>query len=306
MINKLLSQISELLHGEFSSFWLSEINKTKNATWLKLFASRDLMRDTVEALDVDENSNANILSIYGFMSALYLQQNALQDMYECIKNEKLDFKNYTAISKARSLRNDEIGGHPIHHGKDINDEKRRYNVLAPHLTQGWLITISNHAKQLTERVIVVHDLLEIRDNQDQEVVEILTELLAFLQNKLKVHKENFMQTKLIDLFKGLCLSRIMQAILDPSRNNLHLAKTECSSLKTQTMKFLELIAERGENTDISKTEIEEFTFGLERILNYALGSEEDKLHASLLWRGLNSIFSNLKNYAQEIDARYSS
>lgn len=300
MLDEYISQISELFHGEFISFWYTEINKKHKDTWVRLFAAKDLMRDNIEALqhNIDQCAGT-ILGVYGFMQALYLQQNALMNIYECIKGEKLDLNSFEGMRKARKIRNDEIGGHPVSH------KEQRYNVLAPHLINGWKITICDHAKGLAENAVVTHDLLEIRDKQEQEIAEVMAGLLAFCQIKLKAHKEKFMHTKLSDLFKGLCLSRIMQAISDPTNDNLHLAKTECRFLKEQAKKFLDLVAERGEEPGNFEKEIAEFLWGLENITQYFQGSQEDKLHAHLLWRGLDSLFANLKDYAREIDTRYS-
>lgn len=232
------------------------------------------------------------------MQALYVQQEALKIIYECIKSKNLDLKEYSNTWLARTIRNEKIGGHPVD-----NTEELRCNVLSPDPKE-WKITVFDHAKLFDETAKQEYDLISLRDAQSTDVEKILIDLIQFIQAEINNHREKFMHDKLSDLFKGLKICSVINAILRPTDENLMLAKHECESLKRAAESFRNKLMERNEERGRSYDDIEKCIWGTDNMMNYCGLSEDDKLHALLLWDGLEKTFSNLKELAKETDDEY--
>ena len=92
--------------------------------WYKLCSSMDLIEDTEVAIDSYSKLRAfncwdgGYIYIYGLLQAMFLQQDAINNLSISLFNEKLSFDmDYPDLYKIREIRNSAIG-HPTGRGKD--------------------------------------------------------------------------------------------------------------------------------------------------------------------------------------------
>lgn len=168
--------------------------------YLKLCSCLDVIGDIElafcayeEMLDSPKPGSSYILA-YGFLQALFVQQDAVRNLHEALK---ISWEPDPLLTKIRNIRNDAIG-HPTKRrgGKCFNFISR------PSITKSGfqLMTIVPNQEHPMFRQVSLKDLLDTQHNQLEKG---LTALLQALQKEDMEHREKFKREKLEELFPPL-------------------------------------------------------------------------------------------------------
>ena len=168
--------------------------------YLKLCSCLDVIGDIElafcayeEMLDSPKPGSSYILA-YGFLQALFVQQDAVRNLHEALK---ISWEPDPLLTKIRNIRNDAIG-HPTKRrgGKCFNFISR------PSITKSGfqLMTIVPNQEHPMFRQVSLKDLLDTQHNQLEKA---LTALLQVLQKEDMEHREKFKSEKLEELFPPL-------------------------------------------------------------------------------------------------------
>ena len=170
--------------------------------YLKLCSCLDVIGDIElafcayeEMLDSPQPGSSYILA-YGFLQALFVQQDAVCNLHEALK---ISWEPDPLLAKIRKIRNDAIG-HPTKrgggHGKCFSFISR------PSITKSGfqLMTMLPNQEHPMFRQVGLKDLLDTQHNQLEKA---LTALLQALQKEEMEHREKFKSEKLEELFPPL-------------------------------------------------------------------------------------------------------
>ena len=126
-MDKILSLCRELNDLVTSSTYQSLYDIPNDTDYDQTFISIDAIEDTQGAISAFTNANSpkergqNILLIYGFLQALFVQQDGLHNLYRCVFNSDINqkdfFDKFSFDNEVRNVRND-IAGHPTNRKRD--------------------------------------------------------------------------------------------------------------------------------------------------------------------------------------------
>ncbi|MFQ5432503.1 MAG: hypothetical protein ACE5EN_08360 [Nitrospinota bacterium] len=151
------------------------------------YTSMYLIQDTGEALlahrklGFSDDSMRAYIEFWGVMQAIFIQQDALKELYKAVFGGCLDYKKYTGWMKLRDIRN-LCAGHPakqdrpgnIPHkrtfmGRNFGDYKNVRYELWDNLTQ-----LPTHPE---------FDLCELIDKYEADAVQVLQNILSEMKRK---------------------------------------------------------------------------------------------------------------------------
>lgn len=183
--------------------WKRELLFSNKSIWHKLWASLDLINDTQEAIDYylkipEENFNDGAyLYIYGLLQAMYVQQDAANNLNKALFNEIIDFKNdYPELYDIREQRNNSIG-HPTGRGK--NDSSSYHIIDGTSIIKSGFNLVSHYPNQNKAFEIKSFDITKSTAIQEQLINEILMKVMGKLNLDFEHHKKNFKGKPLMQL-----------------------------------------------------------------------------------------------------------
>lgn len=184
--------------------------------WNQLCSSLDAIRDTSNAIeaylqyDGDDNYGEQILRVYGLLQALYVQQDAVKNLYEAVEL-KFDISPYPKLKEIRKLRNDAIG-HPTKRGTNSNNLSFHFINLT--IKKGTITILSNYQRKMDDfREIDVKDII---NEQSKCISESLNKVLEELKSNDEQHRAKYRDKKLAGLFNetSYAFEKMGEAILD--------------------------------------------------------------------------------------------
>lgn len=172
----------------------------ESANWNKLTSSLDIIGDTelaidaFEANDFPKDEGSKYLILYGILQALFIQQQAVQNLTEALN---LSYSPDPLLNEIREIRHDSIG-HPSKRqrkGKELS-----YNFISR-------ITISHSGFGLMKTFpdgrtpeFITINLLSIIKTQRDKLSQALNILLDRLKEDEMKHREMFRNDLLEDIF----------------------------------------------------------------------------------------------------------
>ena len=158
-----------------------------------------LLEDITEALEYYKSCDgskfelgAKYLMVYGVLEALFLQQDALNDLLDALGYKKINYKdNYAEIYAIRKTRND-IAGHPT------NRTSTQYTT---YLSRPDLSLKKIRYEETQNDTFIDFDILSSINIQENFIKNQLEEILNNLQKEKKEHIEKFKNDKLTDCFQ---------------------------------------------------------------------------------------------------------
>lgn len=110
-----LEEVRERLHRKASNYFLYELRRWDQAKWRLFFGATDALLDTQFALSdiergIPPDRKHAILACYGFLQALYIQQDAVKLIWRALDIPGAPLAD-ERVQKVRELRN-RIAGHP--------------------------------------------------------------------------------------------------------------------------------------------------------------------------------------------------
>jgi len=180
--------------------------------WSKLCTCIDTIEDTEAAissyLELDEFDafTGGYLYLYGVLQALFLQQDAVSNLYDGIfatdNYLKLMLSKHKSLKDIRGIRNDSIG-HPT------NRNGKSYHSIVQHsiCKTGFDLSSDLEEDQIQFSYI---NILEIINTQATEINSVLNLIVSTLEEEIKVHKDQYKEDKLGNLLqlRGYCIEKL--------------------------------------------------------------------------------------------------
>ena len=203
-------------------------DKTK---WNKLCSSMDVIGDTQIAINdfftlpAFSSNNGGYLFLYGLLQAFFLQQDAINHLSEALFNKPIDWKNdYPDIFHVRDLRNDTIG-HPTKRGND-----KSFHFIARYSISNGYFRLMSHYTDQEKSVFRDIKIQELREKQENSILEILDNVIELMEKEFEEHKNNFSNKKMSELTNGISYST--SKVYEGIYNNYPLAEMNFSIIKS--------------------------------------------------------------------------
>ncbi len=221
--------------------------------WDQLSSCLDVIGDTELAITAylrrkfGESTEGLYLAVYGLLQALFVQQDAVINLCECLSIPEA-INNYPRLEKIRGVRNDTIG-HPTKRG---TKNKPTYHFISrPTLTYDGFqhVSFDSNGKPDSEDVRI-SDLI---GDQKTYLSEILNSVIIALEQREKTHKEKFKMEKLVSVFPSTLnyafakvsdLIKVSDGIIE-GKYPSPLALMNFQEIKRTLQNFREAIAKRG-------------------------------------------------------------
>jgi hypothetical protein len=281
--------------------------QNKMPLWQQLNSSLDAIQDTNNAvtsyinLKFPDDPGKKILCLYGLLQALYVQQDALDNLFISL-NEHIDISAFPNIYKIRQIRNDAIG-HPT------KRNNKTYHFISSGLIahRSFIYSSRDATGSFSTNEIDINDLITEQNNFLRQNIR---KLYFTLTKKDQDYKDRFKMIKMRNIFSNSSYSFIKIAEGIAIRSSLALEMLK--SLPSYLENFEKSLIDRGLSLDLYEIRYfyDEINYTLEKLLRYfnqeATDEEFNKLDAKIYFQFLESKFNELKTFAKEIDEDFES
>ncbi len=288
------------------------------ALWHQLCSALDVIEDTDLAIDsystgeLAATNGAHYLAVYGLLQALFLQQDAVIAICECLSiPKKLD--NYPRLKEIREIRT-ASAGHPTKKDRPKSQPTSYHSISRPTLSLEGFDLLSFHSDgQFDTKHISIPEL--IADQRDC-VSGILVSAISELERREAAHKQRFKMDKLSSIFPP-SLGYSFEKIFGSARGTDHPAIGEVSlrSVAQTLQAFQDGLQKRGieletyDSIDHIYNLLRYPIAELEKFFQSAKLGEQPNINeetAYIFTFFVRAHLDELKQMAQEIDDDYSS
>lgn len=276
--------------------------------WNKICASLDVIGDTQTAISDFQNlpeftsKSGGYLFIYGLLQALFLQQDAINSIYESLFDNKIDWaKDFPDIYQIRELRSDSIG-HPTNRKND-----KSFHFISFQSISNVSFDLMSHISENGELIFRSIEISELIEKQQKNVIDILDDIICRMEHDYEKHKSKFRNNKIADLIKGIhySASKISEGIYRSyplTTSNLKTLESKINSIKEEVVKrYGSLDALDGLYETIMRID-----YILEKLGNWIKNNElHENKDAEIFMDSFFVRFGELKKELEEIDREFS-
>lgn len=284
-----------------------------NAFWLMLCSCMDTIQDTEVALvsflteKIDDSiRGGNYLYTYGALQALFVQQDAVENLHEALD---IPYTIDQSIKDIRNIRTDATG-HPTNRGN-----KKAFNFIhfgSIH-THGFnLMTVyptkSNNGSLDSKHVDI--NIADLIDTQTNLFMKTLDNVIETLKEEAVAHREKFSNHKLADVFSNTTypFGKIWDAVLNTHSDHAQLVDLYVDQISECIEAFKIGLKEREEPDDRIPDIYENLEYALQHI--NAFFDTEGKTHierkdAYIFVYFVDQQVKELRYIAKELDEEYS-
>ena len=301
-ILSLIKNISSELYIVHKQNILLEDLKLYNRCYSAIY----LLEDITEAFEYYKTCDgsklelgAKYLMVYGVLEALFLQQDALNDLLDALGYEKINYKeNYAEIYKIREVRND-IAGHPT---------KRNNGQYTTYLSRPDLSLKEIRYEETQNGNFIDFDIISSIETQENFIKNQLEEILNKLIKEKKEHIEKFKNDKLMDCFQmfNYAYEKMYSINGFYTQNDtlgFSLVKGIIEKLKTKLNERFTNWKNTNFASDIEFVE-EIYEYLLSKPCIIDEDSKENKFLKISLLENMFSHLKELKDMAKEVDTEY--
>lgn len=305
-ISQLVDEVRDLINRPRKQYALLQ----DRAMWAMLCSSMDIIEDTELCFDafltqdIDRaDDGVKYVFVYGTLQALFLQQDAVQTLYEALT---IQYTPDPALGKIRDIRNDSVG-HPTKRGAG---QGRSYNFIARITlgSQGFrLMTIYRDGQQTRFDVNVP----ELIATQRDVFADVLANVVKTLEKEEMEHRKKFEGRKLADVFSSTSypLSKIFEA-LNPQSAHALLGATHVNQILKAIEAFKVGLKDREilEAYEGVQYTLELVDYPLQELRTYFRNPAETHINekdANIFATFVDVQVEELLQFAREIDEEYS-
>lgn len=192
-----IQQLNQTIRDFLNS---SKITKTEvflkkdKGFWNQLWVCIDTIDDTELALNnfvslnTEDFEKSAYINTYGLLQALYLQQDAVNNLKESLLNEKINWsKDYPSVFNIRDIRN-ETTGHPTKNIKKKEGIVNYCTIDRSSISKNGFNYMLWRGKEVEQKRA---DFLELIQNQQKALFKELSKILTELNYKEINHKTKF-------------------------------------------------------------------------------------------------------------------
>ena len=281
------------------------------AEYHKLCSCLDVIGDTEFAFSAHEKMSdavppgSSYILAYGFLQALFLQQDAVRNLHEALQ---LPYEADPLLVEIRELRNDAIG-HPTKRG---GGKGKSFSFISrPSIGKSGfqLMTVTPNEWPPRFRYVSLKALL---DTQHIQLEKALESLLDSLRKEEMEHREQFRDEKLAALFPGV-LHYYFEKIYESARSTdaWEYGALHVSLIREIVGKFRTALAKRQVSGAYQGVEyqLRQLEYPLSQLAEYFGQRGKGRLNerdAEIFTSFVESEISELQEMAVELDEEYAS
>lgn len=175
--------------------------------WIGITASIDVLEDSSWAVeyyvenDYPSDMKGKYLYTYGLLQALFVQQDAAENIYKVFFDEKIKWKEeYSKAYVVREMRND-VTGHPL------NRDNHFFIYLVQMYMKKESISYLKEDVNLNRRNSVKVNLMESIEDSAKCINHVLERVLEKLDSEHKAYIMTHKDVKMVDIFRSLSYAR---------------------------------------------------------------------------------------------------
>lgn len=284
-----------------------------DALWLMLCSCMDTVQDTAAALEsylTEDTNNSerdrNYLHTYGALQALFVQQDAIENLHEALA---IRYVEDSSLEQIREIRND-AAGHPTN-----RRNKKSFNFV--HFGSGYthgfhLMTVYPNKTgngQLNSKHADIN-LADLITTQRRAFMKALDNVIETLKAEEMAHKNKFSGKKLVSVFSGTTypFSKIWDAVLHPNSDHAYFVDHYVEEISKCIKAFKDGLKERGEPDDHISDIYEKLEYALQHIKAFFDGESNTHIQredAYIFVSFVDQQVKVLKEIAEELDKEYS-
>ena len=188
--------------------------------WIGVTASIDVLEDSSWAIeyyvenDYPSDMKGKYLYTYGLLQALFVQQDAAENIYKVFFDEKIKWKEeYPKAYVVREMRND-VTGHPL------NRDNHFFIYLVQMYMKKESISYLKEDVNLNRRNSVKVRLMESIEDSAKCINHVLERVLEKLDSEHKAYIMTYKDVKMVDIFRSLSYARekiiCRDSVMEPS------------------------------------------------------------------------------------------
>ena len=305
-LNEKISKIRDFIN--FTSPRKRHALMQNSAMWYMLCSSMDIIEDMEYALESYLTENPDIseigrmyLLIFGALQALYVQQDAINNLHQALK---IPYTMDPSIENIREIRND-AAGHPTN-----RRNKKAFNFITRiHLGVHDFQLTTLDGKHNTKHIeINIPDLIA---TQRSVFLDVLDKVIETLKEKEMEHKKEFAGKKLAHVLSGSSypLQKIFDVIFNKDSVHVPLVGSHVDRILECYMVFRDGLKERGEPDDNMSYEYNHLEYVLKHIKDYFDNTQKTHIQDKDLYVFacfVQQQIDELIETARYIDEKYSS
>lgn len=244
--------------------------------WNQICSSLDTIGDTLYSqhdylnAEYPNSDGLKYIFSYGLLQALFIQQDAMRHLSESFE---IQFELTDRLKEIRTLRNASIG-HPT---KNKVKGTTYYNYISRMSLSKCGFTLMRSFDQGNDEFIDV-EIYPIIHDQLQDIEASYKLLAETLEEADRMHREKYKDNLLSDIFHSsmsYTFSKVAEGIHSPHSSNITFALSMLASIQQTYEKFEESLSERGDLTEFTKYDLDEYNYALKRLEDYLSGNESD-------------------------------
>ena len=197
-ITELEQRIRDYINAprKHSALFEDRIEFSKLCSCLDVIGDTELAFSAYESMADSTPPGSTYILAYGFLQALFLQQNAVCNLYEALGEP---YASAPLLREIREIRND-ASGHPTKRGGGRGRSFNFISRMSIRKSGFQLMTITPGQQSPRFRDVSFQALL---DTQHQQLEQALRRLLDSLRKEEMEHRERFRADKFVELFPGI-------------------------------------------------------------------------------------------------------
>ena len=280
--------------------------------WNQLCSSMDVLGDSELAVVAYQGLSATgepgdlYLGAYGLLQALYLEQDAVNNLCESLQIEE-SIEKYPRLLQIREVRNFSVGHPTKMRGVKRSGRPPSYNYISrPTLRREGFQIISFFTGGQHEFVDV--NIPELIADQHAYLEDILKRVVTYLQDDEEAHKARFRMEKLVDFFPHTIeyhLRKVAEAVR--GKELPAIGTIDLSVVEKALAQFKDALSKRASTAyDAVDYVYKEIDFPLSQIKAFLVGTPSvgDPRAIEIFISYVGSRIEELRKLASEIDAYY--
>jgi len=285
---------------------LSQDTKSYNI----LCSAMDIIEDITMAFDSyldhqNDDKGLGYIYIFGVLEALYIQQNAVTALshiiYEfCKIKTKFNLtEEYPELKEIREIRH-WIAGHPTKSDDDRSHFITRHSVSP----QGFDFISITKSNEMEFKTANLHKLIKIQANFLPKAIE---KLIALLNERDQMHRDQFKEDKLIDVFK-YCDFGLQGLLTDRSSDLMGRVAVHLKIIQDALQNFVQKLNARHPvytDSNYFKLEMPILERAIKRLEAYFNFEDSSNDEDAWIWKDyVQRTLEKFKKWAIEIDDNY--
>ena len=304
-IRELEEKIREFINAPWKhlAIFQDSVKYHKICSCLDVIGDTELALRAYEEMPDSVQPGSSYILVYGFLQALFLQQDAVRNLHEALQ---ICYKPDPLLVKIRELRNDSTG-HPTKRG---GGEGKSFSFISRMSITKFgfqLMTIVPNQGRPMFRQVSLKSLIVTQHNQLEKA---LTALLQALQKEDMERREKFKSEKLEEVFLPLLpyyFEKVYESIL--GNHGWEYGAIHVSAIREIIMTFDAALQNRGiaGAYPAVKHQINLLDYPLSQLAEYFAHKGERRLNAKdaeIFTSFVQSEISKLREMALEIDEEY--